>query len=95
MAFNSMKKMSFDKLTKLLINLGMDLDNLSLSKMDDEDFKKLFDKLGNKIMTYHLEYIGQETIETIPPFVYNSKINLHISNLSGDKPKLNQMDIND
>jgi len=92
MAFKSMKKLSFEKLTKLLINLGMDLDNLSLSKthlskMDDEDFKKLFDKLGNKILTYHLEYIGQEPIEPIPTYTYNSGINLHITNASSTSTK--------
>jgi hypothetical protein len=86
MAFNSIKKMSFDKLSKLVKNKDMDLDNLS--KMDDEDFKKLFDKLSNKILTYHLEYIGQEPIEPISPYNYNSNINLHITNASSNSKNL-------
>ncbi len=105
--FQSIKKMSFDKFSKLLVNMGIDINSLELSenklsKMNNEDFKNLYNKITNKIMTYHLEYIGQENIESVPPFIYNSKINLHISNLSSsDKNKFksktntNQMDIND
>lgn len=82
--FKTMKKMSFDKFSKLLSSSGISIDKMHLSKMNDEDFKKLYDKITNKILTYHLEYISQEPVELLPPFVYNSKINLHIDNASGD-----------
>jgi len=90
----SVKKISFDKFAKFITSAGISIDKMNLSKMNDEDFRKLYDKISNKILTYHLEYISQEPVEVLPPFVYNSKINLHIDNASSvDKPKgkLNMM----
>lgn len=92
--FQSIKKMSFDKFSKLLSSSGISIDKMHLSKMNDEDFKKLYDKITNKILTYHLEYIRQEPVEPLPPFIYNSNINLHIDNASSaekQKDKLNLM----
>jgi len=92
--FKSIKKIPFDKFAKLLSNAGILIDKMNLSKMNDEDFKKLYDKISNKILTYHLEYISQEPVEVLPSFVYNSKINLHIDNASSfdkTKSKFNMM----
>lgn len=82
----SVKKISFDKFAKFIAGVGISIDKMNLSKMNDEDFRKLYDKISNKILTYHLEYISQEPVELLQPFVYNSKINLHIDNAS-DKTK--------
>ena len=74
----SVKKISFDKFAKFIASAGISIDKMNLSKMNDEDFRKLYDKISNKILTYHLEYISQEPVEVLPPFVYNSKINFMI-----------------
>lgn len=90
----SIKKISFDKFAKFIASAGISIDKMNFSKMNDEDFKKLYDKISNKILTYHLEYISQEPVKVLPSFIYNSKINLHIDNASSiDKPKgkLNMM----
>lgn len=90
---NQFKKLSFDKLSKLLVNMGVDTNSISLSKdhlktMDDETFKKLYNKMSMKIQAYHLEYIGQEPINPIQPYVYKSDINLHILEASTDTPPM-------
>jgi hypothetical protein len=79
------KKISFNKFDKMLNNINVNIDKINLSKMNDEDFAKIYNKITNKIVTYHLEYIGQEPLIPLQPFIYNSNINLHIENASDYK----------
>lgn len=83
------KTLTFEKLSRLIKmhDLDITMSKEYIKNMTAEDFQKLYDKLNRKIITIHLEYIGQEEIKPIPPFVYTSNINLHINNASGDTPK--------
>jgi hypothetical protein len=71
--FYNNKKLSFDNIAKYIKNNG-----ISIDKLTPENIDKLFNKIDIPIITYHLEFISQEEIKPIQPYISDSNLNLEL-----------------
>ena len=85
--YSMTKNMSFSNLDKIISTSKQN--NLSSSKiktLNNNNVRRIFEKTNKKILTYHLEYVGQEPLTPIPKYNYDSSINIHIQTPQSNSP---------